>query len=194
MSILTESCINRQTQWLKTSMCCVIVAALSGLITPVPAHADGALAGVNIRLTGTVVALGCTVDPGDVDKPVKLGGWATKSLKKTGQETSPVPFSIHLTGCTADGVTTSFTGTKDKVNPELLALKSDDADYASGVAVQIMDSTGRRIPMGENTARSVVDVNGDVTLNFRANYVATADNAVRPGMADADTDFVLAYD
>ncbi|BEM36227.1 type-1 fimbrial protein, A chain (plasmid) [Serratia marcescens] len=195
MLILTESHINVQSALFKV----VIAAALSSLflgslITAAPAHADGPLAGINIQLTGTVVALGCTVDPGDVNKPVNLGGWATKSLKKSGQTTSQVPFSIHMTGCTASGVTTAFTGTKDKVNPELLALKSDDVDYASGVAVQIMDNSGKRIPMGENAPRGVVNENGNVILNFRANYVATGDDSVRPGLADADTEFTLSYD
>lgn len=170
----------------------VAALVLCGLFNSAPAHAGDPLATVNIRLSGTVVALGCTVDPGDVDKPVNLGDWSTRGLKKTGATTSPVAFSIHLAGCTASGVTTAFTGTKDKINPELLALKSDDD--AAGVAVQIMDSTGQRIPMGENAPRGVVDENGNVTLSFRANYVATADNAVKPGTADANTEFTLAYD
>lgn len=167
---------------------------LCGLLNATSAHADGPLAKINIRLTGTVVAMGCTVDPGDVDKTVDLGGWATKDMKKAGQTTRQVPFALHLTGCTASGVTTVFTGTKDKIRPELLALKSDGADYAAGVAVQIMDSTGKRIPMGGNAPRGVVDDNGNLTLSFRANYVATGDNTVRPGEADADTVFTLTYD
>ncbi|HCR1910595.1 TPA: fimbrial protein [Enterobacter kobei] len=167
---------------------------LCGLLNATSAHADGPLAKINIRLTGTVVALGCTVDPGDVDKPVDLGEWATKDMKKAGQTTRQVPFAIHLMGCTASGVTTVFTGTKDKFRPELLALKSDGADCAAGVAVQIMDSTGKLIPMGANAPRGVVDENGNLTLSFRANYVATGDDTVRPGTADADTVFTLTYD
>lgn len=199
MSILTESGRSTRSQLLKTRSYNPILTVLSGLfllslMTQAPAHADGQLGGINIRLSGTVVALGCTVDPGDVDKPVQLGEWATRQLKKAGQTTSLVPFSIHLTGCTASGVTTAFTGTKDKTNPDLLALESGDDDYAAGIAVQIMNSSGQRIPMGENAPRGVVDRNGNVTLNFRANYVATGNNGVRPGTANADTAFTLSYD
>lgn len=168
--------------------------ALCALLNSVSAHADGSLAKINIRLTGNIVALGCTVDPGDIDRPVDLGEWATKNMKKAGQTTRQVPFAIYLTGCTVSGVTTAFGGTKDRVNPELLALKSDGTDDASGVAVQIMDSTGRRIAMGDNAPRGVVDENGNLTLSFRANYVATGDGTVRPGTAEADTDFMLTYD
>ncbi|TKK13039.1 hypothetical protein EcCFBP13530_23185 [Enterobacter cancerogenus] len=168
--------------------------ALCVMLNATSAHADGALAKINIRLSGTVVALGCTVNPADVDKPVDLGEWATKNMKKAGQTTRQVPFAIHLTGCTASGVTTVFTGTKDKIMPELLALKNDGADCAAGVAVQIMDSAGKLIPMGDNAPRGVVDENGNLTFSFRANYVATGDDTVRPGAADADTVFTLTYD
>lgn len=154
----------------------------------------GDLGHVNIKLAITIIEQGCTVDPGDIDKPVGLGEWATKNMKKAGQTTRQVPFAIHLTGCTASGVTTAFTGTKDRVNPELLALKSDGDDAAAGVAVQIMDSTGKRISMGDNAPRGVVDENGNLTLSFLANYVVTGDGTVRPGTADADTDFTLTYD
>lgn len=201
MSILTNSGINVQTAWLKAKSNLKVNSALISLlfgcllnVAVAPAHAEGVLGEINIRLSGTVVALGCTVDPNDVDKPVQLGEWATKQLKKTGQTTSPVPFSIHLTGCTASGVTTTFTGTKDKANPELLALKSDDDDYATGIAVQIMDGSGQRIPMGNSSPRRIIDENGNVTLNFQANYMATGNTSVRPGSADADTEFTLSYD
>lgn len=158
-----------------------------------PSRAD--LGTINIKLSGTVVALGCTVEPGDVDKPVNLGEWATKQLKKSGNSTSPVAFNISLTGCTASGVSLAFTGTKDKADNSLLALNDDGgSDVAHGVAVQIMDGQRKRIPMGGNAPRGVVDKNGDVTLSFYANYVATADNSLKAGAADADSVFMLTYD
>lgn len=158
-----------------------------------PAQAD--LGTINIKLSGTVVALGCTVDPGDADKTVNLGEWATKQLKKAGNSTSPVAFSISLTGCTASGVTLAFTGTRDKTDNSLLALNDDGgSDAAQGVAVQIMDGQRHRISIGDNAPRGVVDANGDATLSFYANYVATADNSVKPGVANADSVFTLTYD
>lgn len=196
MSILTEAGIKVKRSWFKALSFCIITAALSNLLLSglTPPDAYGALGQINIRLTGMVVALGCTVDPNDVNKPVQLGEWATRHLKKTGQTTSPVPFTILLTGCTASGVTTRFTGAKDTLNPELLSLKSDDKSYAFGIAVQIMDSKGQRIPMGSNAPRGVVDERGNVTLSFLANYVVTGNDSVKPGTADADTEFTLSYD
>lgn len=174
---------------------CISILKVMGIILFMAlslAQAD--LRAINIRLSGTVVALGCTVEPGDVDKPVNLGEWATKQLKKNGSSTNPVAFSISLTGCTASGVTLAFTGTKDKTDNSLLALNNGGSNAAQGVAVQIMDSQRNRISVGDNAPRGVVDANGNLTLNFYANYVATADSGVTAGVADADSIFTLTYD
>jgi type 1 fimbria pilin len=172
----------------------IIMTAISVFFSPYSAHADGSLGEINIRLSGTVVALGCTVDPGDIDKPVKLGEWATKQLRKAGDTTNAVYFSIRLTGCTASVVTTAFTGARDKQASSLLALNREGADSAQGVAVQIMDSTHQRIPMGDDTPQETVDADGDATLSFYANYMATGNDGVMPGTADANTEFTLTYD
>ncbi|KAB8312629.1 adhesin [Erwinia endophytica] len=155
------------------------------------AFADGTLGEVNIRLSGTIVALECEVEPGDVDKTVVLGSWAPKQFKKPGDHTAYVPFTIHLTGCTANGVTVSFDGKKDSHDNNLLALSDDSS--AAGVGIQIMDSSQKLIPVGEDSPQVLVDDNGDATLSFYASYVAT-DNTVSPGTANADTEFVLTYD
>lgn len=176
----------------RTGRYCLIMAWILACMNIHTAMAD--LGEINIRLTGTVIALGCDVDPGDVDKPVVLGDWATKQLKKAGDHTHYIPFTIHLTGCSASGVTTAFTGSQDSVDHSLLALSTnDDGSSASGVGIQIMDNTQTRIPMGQDAPRAVVDDNGDVALNFYASYVATG-NSILPGAANADTEFTLTYD
>lgn len=158
---------------------------------PASAFAYQASASTNIELTGTIVALGCTVDPGDVNKPVILGDWVTTQLKKAGDHTKPYAFSIHLTGCAVNGVTVAFSGQKDAHDATLLALDAEAT--AQGVAVQIMDAKQNRIAMGDNAPEAVPDANGDATLNFLANYVSTQDR-VTGGSASADTEFTLSYD
>ncbi|ENN7018147.1 fimbrial protein [Enterobacter bugandensis] len=149
-----------------------------------------ALAEINIRLSGNIVALGCTVDPMDVNKTVTLGDWATKQLSFPSGHSEPVAFRIHLTGCTASGVALAFTGKKNNADNTLLALS--DESTASGVAVEIMDAAHKRIPMGESTQRVTVDSMGDAILNFSARYVAVSEPSA--GTADADTEFTLTYD
>ena len=156
--------------------------------------AADALAQMNIHLTATVVAVGCTVDPGDVNKPVDLGEWQTKQLVKAGQTTKAVPFSIHLTGCTADNAKLTFTGTKDTHDHTLLAIDSSDENAASGVAIEILDSQHNRIPMGGDTPSAVIDANGDAALDFWADYVSTGEKSAKPGDANAATQFTLTYD
>ncbi|WP_380178355.1 fimbria assembly protein [Kalamiella sp. sgz302252] len=154
--------------------------------------ATNALGEINIRLTATVVAVGCTVDPDDINKPVRLGEWQTKQLQKTGQTTTAVPFSIHLLGCTADSVKLTFTGAKDSSDSSLLAIDAQDDSAAQGVAIEILDNGHSRIPVGEATPPAVADARGNATLNFWANYVSTAN--VKPGKANASALFTLNYD
>ena len=149
-----------------------------------------ALAGVNIQLSGNIVALGCTVEPDDVNKVVNLGDWATKQLHYPYGHSEPVVFSIHLTGCSASGVTLAFSGTKDATDNTLLAL--NDESTASGIAVEIMDASRNRINMGDSAQRVVVDSLGDAVLTFAACYRATATPSA--GTAVAYSDFTLTYD
>lgn len=147
------------------------------------------LAKVNIELSGTITAMSCKVDPADRDKTVRLGSWDTKQLHYTGHSV-PVPFNIHLTDCTASGVTLSFTGKKDETDPALLAL-SDDSTGA-GVAVEIMDAAHNRIAMGEHYSRVAVDEKGRAVLAFSARYAAVS--SVSAGTAYAESEFTLTYD
>lgn len=150
----------------------------------------GALAKINIRLSGNIVALGCTVEPDDVDKTVTMGDWSEKELRYPSGHSDPVSFSIHLSGCTASGVTLAFTGERDKTDNTLLAINDDST--ASGVAVEIMDASHHRISMGASSQRVVVDSQGDAVLNFSARYLPVATPSA--GTAYADSEFTLTYD
>lgn len=168
----------------------MLLLASDEAVAGAAAQGKGSLSDINIKLSGNIVALGCTVDPEDVDKTVSLGDWATKQLRYPSGHSGPVAFRIHLTGCTASGVTLAFTGTKDTTDSTLLALNDDST--ASGVAVEIMDAAHRRIAMGESAERVVVDSQGDAILNFSARYQAVA--APTAGTAHADSEFTLTYD
>ena len=168
------------------------LVASAGLFYTPQTVATSALGEINIRLTATVVAAGCMVDPDDV-KPVDLGEWQTKQLRKAGQTTTAVPFSIHLTGCTADNVKLKFTGVKDSNDNSLLAIDAKDDNAAQGVAIEILDNRHNRIPLDEDTPSAVMDANGNATFNFLADYVVTASDSVKPGDANASAEFTLIY-
>ncbi len=161
---------------------------LSGLLTMSSAVADeeGLL-----TLKGTVIEQACTVDPSDENKMVELGEWSTRKISSPGGHSEPVDFTIKLTGCSAGGVTLTFTGETDTNDNSLLALNNEST--ASGVAVEIMDSAHQRLPLNEESKPVDVDDNGNVRLNFSARYISTSDR-VTAGTANADSLFTLSYD
>lgn len=104
-----------------------------------------------------------------------------------------MPFSIHLTGCTADSVKLKFTGVKDSHDNSLLAIDASGDNAAQGIAVEILDTRHNRIPMDAETPSAVMDANGNATLNLLADYVVTANDSVKPGEANASAEFTLIY-
>lgn len=156
-----------------------------------PAPSGSGLGKINIQLSGTVVALACTVSPTDASKTVTMGDWATKQLQYPAGHSEPAAFGFHLTGCTASGVSLTFVGNKDPKDSTLLSLNGDST--ATNVALEIMDTAHRRIAPGEDSTRVRVDSNGNATLNFSARYVPTAKNPTA-GTANADSVFMLNYD
>lgn len=72
----------------------------------------------------------------------------------------------------------------------MLAL--NDASTASRVAVEIRDADKSRLDLQQASQPVTVDAQGNATLSFYANYIATADNP-QPGKADADATFMINY-
>ena len=160
-----------------------LTVALFALCTQ--AQADTALGEINIRLYGNIVAEGS-----DSDKTVTLGTWPTKQLSTTGSRTQPMPFTLKLTGCPPGAASITFSGKADGSNNGLLAL--NDASTASRVAVEIRDADKTRLALQQASQPVSVDAQGNATLSFYANYIATADNP-QPGRADADVTFMINY-
>ena len=164
----------------------LITVALFALCTQ--AQADTALGEINIRLYGNIVDFTCVAEGSD--KAVPLGTWPTKQLSTTGSRTQPMPFTLKLTGCPPGAASITFSGKADGSNSGLLAL--NDASTASHVAVEIRDADKTRLALQQASQPVSVDAQGNATLSFYANYIATADNP-QPGRADADATFMINY-
>jgi minor fimbrial subunit len=145
---------------------------------------------INIELRGNVVDFSCTVESADSNKTVGLGTWPTKQLRTPGSTTALVPFKLKLTGCPPGSASITFSGTPAS-EPSLLALR--DSEMAKTVAIELRDSDRSRITLGSASQQAVIDENGDVTLQFYANYIALAQNAT-PGDANADATFTINYE
>ena len=162
----------------------------AGLCLNSAARADSSLGKINIELTGNIVDFSCVVVAGDSDKSVPLGRWASKQLRQTGSTSSLVPFSLSLTGCPPGSASITFAGKPDPNDSTLLGLNA--SSDATRVAVEIRDSDRSRLPLQQASREVAVDAKGNATLQFYANYIATADDP-QAGKADADATFTINY-
>lgn len=144
---------------------------------------------INIELRGNVVDFSCTVEAADSNKTVSLGTWPTKQLRLPGSTTMAVPFKLKLTGCPPGSASITFSGTPAS-DPSLLALK--DSVMAKAVAIELRDSDRTRIALENASQQATIDENGNVTLQFYANYIALTGNP-QPGDASADATFTINY-
>lgn len=166
-----------------------LFSCFCGLLWISSGWAADPLGTININLHGNVVDFSCTVNTADIDKTVDLGRWPTTQLLNAGDTTALVPFSLRLEGCPPGSVAILFTGTPAS-DTNLLAL--DDPAMAQTVAIELRNSDRSRLALGEASPTEEVDANGNVTLNFFANYRALA-SGVRPGVAKADAIFMINY-
>ncbi|MCP8467029.1 fimbrial protein [Pseudomonas sp. ZM23] len=145
----------------------------------------------NIELKGTVVSGGCTVATGDNNKTVDLGSWKPSDLPSAGSTTTARSFNISLQSCPAASmVAIRFSGQSVAGQPSLLAL--DSASTASNVGIELKDKNAAPLALGDYSPVVTVDANGDATLEFSANLIATA-SPVGAGSVRADATFVLQY-
>lgn len=166
--------------------------ALAAYLLVGGARADTALGEINIQLTGNIVDRTCIAAPGDVDKTVNMGTWATKQIRNAGDRSREIPFSLSLMGCPGSGkASITFSGTASTSNRELLALNGSSS--ATHIALELRDSNRIRLPLDQASLEMATDANGDATMVFYANYIATA-NDPQPGIANADATFVINYE
>jgi len=145
---------------------------------------------VNIQWTANIITWGCTISSASSDMTVPLGSWSTRNFS-SGDVTSPIAFSISLSGCNSNTVAATFTGTSDSKNSNYLSLSSTST--ATNVAIEIKDSSQNILPLNTLSPVTTVTSSGNATLNFFANYIGTGNN-VTAGTANADATFTLTYD
>ncbi|MBS0909439.1 fimbrial protein [Tatumella sp. JGM118] len=151
---------------------------------------SGDIGTVNIEWTANIITWGCTVSSASSDMTVPLGTWSTRNFS-SGDYTTPVGFTISLSGCNSNTVAATFTGTSDSTNSNYLALSSTST--STNVAIEIKDSTKKLLPLNTISSANAVDSSGNVTMNFFANYIGTGSN-VTAGTANADATFTLTYE
>ena len=151
-----------------------------------------------INFTGEITDAPCSVSPASQNMTVPLGNVSRTQLDGAVGKKGPNPadFSIDLLACpaSAKAATVSFAGVPDAIDATTLAVSNAGlvgVEKANGVAVEIADSTGTKIPLGSESQEYILGV-GDNSLKFQANYVATQ-STVTVGPANAIAQFTVAY-
>jgi minor fimbrial subunit len=164
-----------------------ITVALFALCTQ--AQAETALGEINIQLYGNIVDFTCVAE--GRQRQNRHAGHLAHETAQHHRE----PHAAHAVYAEADRLSAgaasiTFSGKADGSNNGLLAL--NDASTASRVAVEIRDADKTRLDLQQASQPVTVDAQGNATLSFYANYIATADNP-QPGKADADATFMINY-
>ncbi|MDP9994622.1 major type 1 subunit fimbrin (pilin) [Variovorax boronicumulans] len=170
--------------------------AVAGLLSQGAFAQDG-----RINFTGDIVDAPCSVAPASQNLNVPLGRVSRTAFTGAGTKSTPALFKIELLNCgaSAKGAAVTFSGTNDLVDPTNLRVANagqvggpgGTGVAATGVAIEIGDSAGTKIPLGSPSADYILGL-GDNALNFRAAYVATT-AAVTTGPANSTAQFTIAY-
>ncbi len=147
-----------------------------------------------ITFDGEITTAPCSLSSRSQDLVVPLGSISSSQLSgAVGKRSTPTNFVIELVGCgaTAKGATVTFSGGTDANVPDDLVVGLGVVNPATGVAVELSDSSGLKIPLGVESARYTL-VQGTNPLHFRASYVSTRDS-VTAGSASAAAQFTINY-
>ncbi|HCM7229829.1 TPA: fimbrial protein [Klebsiella aerogenes] len=170
-------------------MRCVCGGVLLALTAGVVQAHDG-----QVNISGLITDNTCSVSPDSKDFTVEMGNVSARTFYQAGGGTRYEPFAIHLEKCggAASGITVTFDGPTDALNPDLLALNGG-TDYATGIGVAIYNQDKTLIPVGKESEQAPLTPNQEeATLSFYANYIADGGN-VTAGTANASATFMLTY-
>ena len=150
----------------------------------------------NLNFIGNLVAVPCTLRPGDDAVTLDMSEISTHYLYANSR-TIGKQFNIHLEGCDtsiSDSVTTTFSGTPSPALPGLLAL--DGSSVAKGIALGIETSANLPLPLDTPSEEHTL-IDGNNIIAFKA-YVrgepqAIVDKSIRAGVFTAVSTFKLDY-
>lgn len=151
---------------------------------------------ITLYVRGVVTAGGCALAQESKSQNIILGAITSDILRKPDASGNRQRFQINVVNCTSDtgGVRIQFVGRPDADNPELLAIEPDP-DAATGVAVELLDHDGVRLPINEQGRVRFIEDDSVTShsLEFYAQYKATG-ASVTSGSANASATFYVEYE
>ena len=147
---------------------------------------------VLVSVTGKIIGNTCVVSADSKEVNVPLGTIGTRQFLAAGDVSNiKTPFALNLEECgpTFAGAKVRFTGTPDTTNTQL--LKVDDGG-ATGVAVELLDSNSKLIPLDTQTEAYGTAGSETVEMKFFARLTATGET-VTPGDVSAIATWLVEY-
>lgn len=165
---------------------------LSGIM-PI-AYAE--LGALPLHIYGILLDQGCDVSPASTNQSIHIGDFNISDYTTVGSVSPEKDLSIVVTACAYSYVSSQvyFSGEPDENDPNLLKLSGDSANgnTASGIAVQILDSSLKEIPLNSPSAWTFAHKTEETTLHFKLRYKSTSVN-VKGGDASAVLYFDVNY-
>jgi major type 1 subunit fimbrin (pilin) len=148
-----------------------------------------------INFTGEIIDSACQVVNG-LGNPlnVPLGKISKTVFTGAGSTSTMTKFDIELKDCpeTVTSAAINFGGTPDANNNTTLAL-TPDADAATGVAIQLVDSAQHPVSLYTPSQQYPLTAGSTVNdLEFGARYIQT-EAAVTAGLANSVSTFTVIY-
>ena len=147
------------------------------------------VAGGTINFEGSVVDAACSVSADSANQTVTLDQVQASRLATAGQAAGqPQSFNIMLEGCDSTVSTNagiSFNGPADATTSTALA-NTAGAGSATNVALQLYGPDGKVLDLATDSS-TVTLIDGENTLPFSVDYVATADAATAGNVAATAT-------
>ncbi|QUG77713.1 fimbrial protein [Erwinia sp. E602] len=147
-----------------------VVCCVWALLLTLAVRADEAiLIGGEIRFHGRVVALPCSIAPGDETLQVDFKQLSTEDLYLN-KQTRPVGFTLHLINCSTTvykTVTVTFSGERSQALPESLRVHSNASGGTAGIAIDLRQDNGNPLTLDQPTPATDL-TRGSMQLGFQA--------------------------
>ncbi|KFK91916.1 MULTISPECIES: fimbrial protein [unclassified Serratia (in: enterobacteria)] len=173
---------------MKKNLCSALLLTATGMSFSAFA-ADG-----NVAITGEFFIPTCNIQASSKSMTVSLGDVQRSTLKTAGATSTEVPFSLNFTDCALKtGVQVKFMGTAAASNETVFVLDNPDGtSTAKNVGLQIHDQWGNAKYPNKVGSWAVANYNSDLSLSYKANYIALSDN-VTPGEANVLVEYIVTY-
>jgi len=160
---------------------------LASLLSTSAEAADG----VNLNVTGNIVASPCVFNAGNDNLDINLGDHQATNMATPGASTDPVSFNLTFTLCPAgtQSVTVLFTGTPDPVaGPEYYK----NSGTATHVAIAMSEASSGTLKGSGSTITRAIGADRTVTLPMQA-VVTSVDGRATPGSLSAVVVLTMQY-